>query len=179
MTKYSAKDRQTMEEKHGQRTIFDQINESLENKEEENKEEVKKTLEDYEHSKFSLDDFSRQDEPYVDMFVGFDLSKEETDNEFVITLNKSEFKNMAEFKEISNCEMAFSQKEGSECYTVLDLYEKRLDVIKMKNRKKAPQSIQAETNAIKELENGGDEGELLETLGTPEPSKKKKSSMKP
>ena len=164
MTEYTAKDRRIMEEKHGQINIFEQI------EKEENK--MEKTT-------YSLDQFGGQDAPYSDMFVGFDTSKDPSSNEFVITSEKENFENLADFKEQTNCEIAFSQKEFTECENVVALYEKRIEVARLKDKKSNTRSADKETKAIKELENSGyasEEVEISETIE--EPKEKRKKSLK-
>jgi len=205
MTKYSSKDRQLMEEKHGQRTIFDQIDESIsrdvgieENQTEEEKQDLKeevtayikdnyevfdkdneKSPEDVEHKQFSLDQFGGQDAPYSDMLVGFDLTKDYSDPAFVVTALKECFQSISEFKETFGCEMAFAQKEDSECSRIVALYEKRVEVVRLKGKTKNNKSADAEAKAIEKLENddySSDESDILEKPSKVEKKEKKSKS---
>lgn len=191
---YTGSDRKKLEEDLGQINFFDDLDnkkEIINETKEENKQEFAKLLDDnpigiksegknidieeilqFQH--FSLDEFSGQEAPYSDMFVGFDLKKEPTDKKFIVVSEKEYFSNLKEFKEETGCEMAFAQKEDTECYNVVALYEKRIEVSKIKD-KKNNKAADKEAKAILEDERTGYSSEELDIK---EPTEKKDSKNK-
>lgn len=191
---YTGSDRKKMEEELGQINFFDDLDnkeEVINEPKEENKQEFPKLQDDnpigiksegnnmdieemLQFQYFSLDEFGGQEAPYSDMFVGFDLEKEPTDKKFVIVSEKEYFANLKEFKEETGCEMAFAQKEDTECSNVVALYEKRIEVAKVKD-KKNNKAADKEAKAILEDERTGYSSEELDIT---EPTEKKDSKNK-
>ncbi len=161
MVKYNEKERAALEAK-GQMTIFDQIEKkdvpsvSIEVKETKEVEvEVEIDLEDIEIERFSFDSFSGQGEPYESKFVGFDESKSQSDEEFILVVSKDEFDTIDDFKKAFGVKMALAQKEGIDSSKIADLYEKRLEISRLKSSKENTSNADKEAKSLKEDELNG------------------------
>ena len=127
-------------------------------------------------SKYSLDDFSGQEPPYEDMFVGFNTSKNSLDNDFVVTAEKADFVSIADFKLKTGSDIAFAQKESTECSNIAALYEKRVSISNLcENKKTNNKEAAKEAAEIRELESVEND-DLLDDINEDTPKNKSKAS---
>ena len=88
-----------------------------------------------EYNKCSIDVFSNMEEPDENMLIGFDLTKKEYDDEFIIIAKREDYEDMADFKNKTGVDIAINQKEGAEPLAIIALFEKRKDILKLQKNK--------------------------------------------